>query len=295
MFKSNLLSFALENTENRDGPVTFVSVEKCEDSIWDTSDIDADFIVDVRSHNDNQIADDKHFLALDDEELKSDVQTVFQRLDERIESGTIDIEIESPCIKLSVRELSKEVDGDEFNPEWKINSNLVAMRMVERSRNRYSSEVIDMLDLISEVIDDKIGDSCSTDDYEEVSILFSDFMRCEVSGVRLDIATELPHLYYTEVSSVEEYVKNSKSPEKLPDGRYSVFSRLDYEDGDIDKEYIPDNIQKKSEEEMSYRMREYINVEGGHSLEAESISLEDGIENTAFYLRQDVNEVLEDI
>lgn len=295
MFKSNLLTFAFENTEDRDGPITSVSVERCEDSIWDTTDIDTDYIVDVRSYNDNQIADDKHFLNLDDKELKSDVEKIFGRLDERIELGTTNIEIESPNIKLSVRELSTEFSGDSFNSECEIDTNLVAMRMVNRSRERYSSEVIDILDMISGEIDNKIGDSCSTKDYEEVSILFSDFMECEVSGVRLDIATESPHLYYEGVSSVKDYVDKSKNPEELSDSTYKVFFRLDYKDGEIDKEYIPDKIQNKSEEEMRHRMDKYVSVEGNHSFEAESISLEDGIENTVFFIRQDVNEVLKDI
>jgi hypothetical protein len=295
MFKSNLLSFALKNTGDREGPITSVSVERCGGSIWDTTDIDTDYIVDVRSHNDNQIADDKHFLDLDDRELKSDVEMIFRRLDERVELDTTNIEIESPSIKLSVRELSTELNEDSFNSECEIDSNLVAMRMVDKSRERYSSEVMDILDTVSEEIDNEIGDSCSINDYREVSILFSDFMQCELSGVRLDIATESPHLYYEGVSSVEGYVDKSKEPEKLSDGRYKVFFRLDYKNGEIDKEYIPDKIQDKSEEEMRHRMCKYASVEGNHSFEAESIILEDEIETTSFFIRQDVNEVLKDI
>lgn len=290
-FADDLVEFALENTDG-EGELIWISVERCDNSVWDTSEMDTTYVADINYPRSDSPGFDKHLVALNDDNIKEQLDNIIRRLDDRIEVTNELVDVESPSVRLSVRDVETP-DGETPNIGHELDSDITAMRKIMREQAGCSPDVRGLVSLVSDEVQEEIGDTVTLEDYENVEFYFSDFKVCELSGVRSDIITDSPHLYYLDVDSVEEYVAEATNPKKRSDGQYSAFFRLDYEDGEIGREFIPEHIRGAAEEVMKNRMDDYLSVSGTYSYEAERISVEDKLEETTFFLRQDVEEVLD--
>lgn len=291
---SRLAEFARTKVEE---PIKSLTIEESKSSIWDTSDMESPFVMTIRYEDDDRIGLGRDIVPLTDDELGRKMSQLFDRLNSNIVSNRPDVNIESPSVSFEVDSTYFDSENPEDVPESepKIDSEIVAMRSARRVRDRVSQDFNELTDMVIQEAVDSFGDDISRSDFTELEFYFSDFRICELTGVRAYVTTENPHLYYKEVSSVEEFVEKASNPDEVEDGVYEVFFRLDYGEEGIDSSYIPDEIVNCSESIMSTRMNDYVQVEGSHTYEAENISIEDRVERTSFYIRQDATDIVEDI
>lgn len=291
---STLAEFARGKVEES---IRYLNIEEAEPSIWDTSDMESPFVMTIRYEDDNRIGHGRDIVPLTDDELGRKMSQLFGRLNSNIVSNRPDMNIESPTVSLEVDSTYFESKNPEDVPESepKIDSEIVAMRRVKRVRGRVSQEFNELTDMVIEEAVDGFGDNIVRSDFTDLEFYFCDFRKCELTGVDSYVTTENPHLYYKGVSSADEFVEKASNPNESEDGVYKVFFRLNYGEEGTDSSNIPDEIVSRAESIMSNRMNDYVEVEGQHTYEAENISIEDGVEKTYFYIRQDATDIVEDI
>jgi hypothetical protein len=291
---STLAEFARTKVEE---PIKSLNIEESESSIWDTSDMESPFVMTIRYEDDDRIGLGRDIVPLTDDELGRKMSQLFDRLNSNIVSNRPDINIESPSVSFEVDStyFYSENPEDVPEPEPKIDSEIVAMRRVNRVRGRVSKEFNELTDMVVEEAVDSFGDDITRSDFTELEFYFCDFRICELTSVHAYVATENPHLYYKDVSSADEFVERAPNPNELEDGVYEVFFRLGYGEDGIDSSNIPDEIVSRAGSIMSTRLNNYVQVQGQHTYEAENISIEDGVERTSFYIRQDATDTVEDI
>lgn len=292
-FESDIKNYIVENTEDKQTMPYDFTVEPCEESVWDTDD-DKDIVVVGKWEKDGDIAGIDRRMVYPDKgsPLYNDIAGRLDEVRSRVETNGRNVSMSALSISPT-----HEVDDpeSEFAPEWagEITSDYRAMFKIDFQSGIEEKEYA----LVREILDtfeEDIGDSLLMSDYEEVVLHFSDFMRCEVSTIKSDVLTDSPHVYYKEVESVEEYCEvvsedDEEYEEMIEQDTYSVFARLDYKDGDIDKDYIPENVRDKSESLMSSRIDQLVDIDGEKIFEAESIVVEPEEASTCFWVRVPVN------
>lgn len=143
-----------------------------------------------------------------------------------------------------------------------------------------------------DTLDDWFSTSESKVNIDQMRLSFSDMHYCQLQTVSITIMTETPHMYYSDVESVSEYISEiAQDEDELEDlrkqERYEVFIRLDFdEDQNMDPSNIPDEIKNMSEKAMRRRMDEYITINGDYTQEGEVIEISPEDETTKFWVRQ---------
>lgn len=291
MFKQNLIDYVHRQFPQQQRQPHSISIEKCKDSIWDTTDISTEYIVEIHWESDD-LGYDREFIGLENKDILRQSQRLVEELNKRVTIIEDDVNVESPTIKLLVDETTESPNNRS------LESNFTSFRKVSKSQRSYSDETRQIARIVAEEIRRSFGDKqLKSESFSSLSLLFSDFHNCDLSSAKGYVETNNPEVYYSDVSSLNEFLEHSNqySLEDKKRDQYKVFFRLDYHNGEIDASKIPDNIVKKSELVMNNRMSNYIEVNGRFESEAESILLEEsGEELTTFWIRQDVQEILDD-
>jgi len=137
----------------------------------------------------------------------------------------------------------------------------------------------------------------------EIECLYDDFAECELTSLRGHVVTSKPHLYFENVSSLEEYINKSG---KEKQNKYRIFYRID----DYEKENKkPKEFSEMLEPLMKEKMKKMVNITGEYMFEAETIAINNyttypeykpeyigytestNTEYISFYVRQPFNEI----
>jgi hypothetical protein len=291
MFRQNLINYVSEEFPNRTEKPYSISIERCEDSIWDTTDINAEYIVEINWEK-KSLGYDKELLGLNNQRLEEEVDNIIDELDNRITDVKDGVDIGSPNIKYSIEKSTSDFSDCETH----IESDLVAMRNVSYTEEVYTEDLEEISQLIINEIHSSMQDeSVMVKDIKSLSLIFSDFKNCNLSTVKGYINTEYPHKYYKDVSTLEQYLESSNqyTLDDRDNDSYEIFFRLDYKEGEINGEYIPSEITQQLESTMNNRISNYVTVVGSFKTEAESILLDESDrESTTFWIKQDVEEVI---
>lgn len=283
MVKESLVSFAKNKCPEVKDKIRRVSVKACENSGWDTSNMNSKYVMVVGYKDETRIGDSREIVEVDDPKLRDRIDDVIERTNRRISVRKPGVIVEDPIIRYRTS-ARKEKSPEFVDKQYEIDSDFSSFRNVSIERDRVSEEFRNVVDIVCNHAEERFNDEITIDSFSKLELIFSDFSVCELTGVRADILTDSPHRYYEGVESVEEYVERSDVSTSPP---YEVFFRLDMVEGNINKKYIPEDIKSEAESIMNSRMSEWINTSGVSTCEAESIVF-DGSERTTFFVRQDL-------
>lgn len=284
MVKESLVSFAKNKCPEVKDKIRRVDVEARENSVWDTSNMNSKYVMDVVYKDETRIGDRaREIVEVDDPKLRDRIDDVIERTNRRISVRKPGVIVEDPIIRYRTS-ARKEKSPEWVDEKYEIDSDFSSFRTVSIERDRVSEEFRNIVDLVCNHAEERFNDEITIDSFRKLELRFADFSVCELTGVRADILTDNPHRYYEGVESVEEYVERSDVSTSPP---YEVFFRLDMVEGNINKKYIPEDIKSEAESIMDSRMSEWINTSGVSTYEAESIVF-DGSERTTFFVRQDL-------
>lgn len=293
-FETQVKNYILQNTDYKDRIPDDFTVERCSDSAWQTPEDENILIVGKWRGEDVDAITNERRMVYPDEgtELYQMIDNKLSEVRSRVQRNDSNVTVSS----LSISPTIESSDDEDFAPEWAtgIETDFRAMFIVEHEHT------IDEKDyaLVRQVLDafeSEISDSLLMSDYDEISLLFSDFHHCEVSTIEADIVTDVPHIYYQDVESFEEYCKARSDDDEefeqlINQEEHTVYARLDYEDGEINNEFIPENIRANSEEFMSYRMNSLVDISSKSIYEAESIIVDPESIHTSFWVRVPVEQ-----
>lgn len=246
-----------------------IGVELSDHSMWDTSSISTKYVMDIKSSQRDDTILDTNILELSDSSIENNFDNLVKSVNEKVEINDSSVRIEQPRFTIDLSENEPEIRSF-------------------RSVSMENSELTDDVKILIEKAVDKLKEVDSSVDIEsfiKLSILYSDFKRCEVSSVRTEISTKSPHKYY-DVDSLDEYIEKSNKSNHLDNGYYSVSFIFEFFDDDTD---YSDFIEL-AEDIMDKRLNSLISVSGNYNLEAEGISYtENNNEVTRFYLEQKIS------
>lgn len=120
---------------------------------------------------------------------------------------------------------------------------------------------------------------------QTAEFVFSDMAVNELVGVSGEVVTPNPYRYYSDVSSLDEYIDvladdEEEEAELRAKEEYKVFYRVDAPDEDP-----PEVIANDAEAVMESHQDELIDVEGDVMFEGEHIKYDDGVTNVSFWVR----------
>lgn len=164
----------------------------------------------------------------------------------------------------------------------------------------------------------ELDDSVNIEDIVQVECMYDDFKECDISSVSGYVVTENPHKYYSNVSSVDEYVdkiaENKMEQKSLKNqDNYHVYYQIDHHMEEHDENYLHHTgADRMFNEVMNDEISAIANINGEYMVEAESIIVKDyslypqhddvdnhyvdyvdnGQERIVFFVRQPINDLL---
>jgi hypothetical protein len=151
-----------------------------------------------------------------------------------------------------------------------------------------------LFERVVEMVRSQTGDETVTaDSIENVELLFDDCSYCQLNWIAARLQTTSPHLYYSGVSSYEEFVKHSSDERETTlnseNNTHQVHFRLPTGRTDNPSEEVsevPIGLVERAENLMENRIESLVSVDGPYTYEAESVCFSEHTEQTTFYLRQ---------
>lgn len=200
--------YLLEKTNNPSGGVKDVSItiEYGEERKYE---VEGKF-PELKKEKERAIAPKKRFEVLKDSELYSTLTEFCETFDANV--LVKNAEIETVHINETVREKSLPTE------DWPYYTKETADARVFVSVSQKTTEEIqnELLDLMAEVLQTVNVDISGTD-IQTVDCLFSDFAPYEIVKIQSVLQTANPHRYYTQVSSVDEFISRKASDEQEAD------------------------------------------------------------------------------
>jgi hypothetical protein len=196
---------------------------------------------------------------------------------------------------LSVRPTPDYVGhDDELKPEWcdDLDTDMYSIMMCSHYHKptENDSEIINSL---KSNIQEIAGENITNDKIQNIKLYYSDFHYNRLDGIRYNILSENPHLYYDNVQSLDEYLSKKKEVEddmqELDDKTvYEVLIPFNREDAEMERPTIPKNITSISESYMNQKMESIISYPEDGILEGESVIFDGESIETNFWVRQNI-------
>lgn len=295
----NIYNFISNQIPEKDRNPDRISITFPTECIWDVDNsedivIVADWRVDAPDDWVMDKKDDKKYIYV----KESNNQELYRRLNNLLISQYDNISISEDYTELSGLSLMPTPDysntNNELIPEWSgdLVGDMYSMMMCSHYHNPTETDS-EILNRVRNHIQEIGGESISNDRIQNIKLYFSDFHYNQLEGVRYNILSENPHLYYNNVETLDEYLsKKSDDEEEMQRLRdkdsHKVLIPFNREDAEMDRPTIPDNVTDISESYMNERMDTVISYSDDCILEGESIVFDGENIETNFWIRQNI-------
>lgn len=294
-FEQKLREFNIANASNTTS-LESVAVERANSSVWDTSDIHTEFVTtgSWEPEETDRLGDDKCILPLSNTELSTWMSNIEQYLTERTTIHDTDTRITDVEIRPSVDYESLDAPWEEQQEAYR------GFQTVHHEPSDYTNSGKRLLESILAVVRNGYDDpDVAVQNLLEAEVWFDDFEFCSVSSIKGCLNTSVPHQYYNDVSSLNEFceVKSERSDETyeqlVAKDRHRVFFSVDLEENE--------ELVEQAEDFMKTRIDTLLSIDSSWSHEAEAICFgpeiqdTDSLEVTTFFVRHHLStEEIED-
>lgn len=289
--ENQIQEFIIDNVPDKDNKPDNFTVEFPSECIWDVDNnqdivIVANWRVKAPDNWTMDMKDDKRYIYIDkSEDLYS---TILSLLLDQYDN----IDIRDDYTELSGLSLKPSPTYHKnYSPEWSNQIQDMYTIMMCKNYREIDSKDQKLIDKTVDVVQNKYGEkNIDEDNFNNIVLYFSDFHINRLSSFKIYLETPNPHIYYSNVNTLEEYLSKAFDDPKEFTGRdtYEVFIRLGLGVKENRRENIPDEIINMSEELMQYRMDNVVNYNTSYSLEGESIILDGKHSESGFWIRQNI-------
>lgn len=290
--ENKIQEYIVNNTSDKDNNPDYWSIEFPSECIWDVDNnqdivIVANWKVKAPEDWNANIKDDKRYIYItENDKLYSEIMNVLLTQYDNISIFDNYTELSSLSLKPS------PTYSENYSPEWSDKIQDTYSIMLCKNYRDIDSKDKELINKTINTIENLFGEEdIDLNCIHNMILYFDDFNINRLSSFRIYLETSKPHLYYSDVNTLEEYILNANGKkEKLrKQDTYEVFISLGFGDEDERRDNIPDEIVDLSESLMRHRMDTIIGCHNtSYTLEGESIIIDGESSETNFWIRQNI-------